>query len=104
VGTVVDEDDGCWHPAAVRTNNPKNGEGRESQEPGTSLYVPGFTNQFCGMVLPPLRTDGQLYVIGALPMSFVSMFVDKVSTRLVEITAPVMLPPPAPCRFTSFCA
>ena len=37
-------------------------------------------------------------------MSSVSTFVEFVSTRFVEITAPVMLPPPEPCSVTSFCA
>src|SRR5437879_6057425 len=66
--------------------------------------VPGFTNHPGGIVPPPSRTAGQLYVSGALPMSSVSTFVDDVSSRFVEMTAPLMLPPPAPCSVTSFCA
>src|SRR5690349_8280549 len=38
------------------------------------------------------------------PMSSLSTFVEAVSTRFVEITAPVMPPPLLPCRVMSFCA
>src|SRR5262249_5724000 len=92
---------------ASRDRHRHQGDKRNAGElhvPDTSLNDPGLTNQLIGTEPPPLLTAGQSYVTGAFPVSSVSMFVDCVSTRLVEITAPETWPLPLPCRVTSFWA